>query len=465
MSRVRLDMMNTRFGPAKWSILLGYLLPLIYWILYLTKGAPTFTSHDWLKEQVFSNVLREALVNGTVPWRLTEAFYHPVADFIANPEISLTPDFILLGVLPNNVYFVAHALIFMTLGFVGLAMLARRYGLSSLTFVFFSVIFFCNGYVSAHLSEGHVQWLACFLLPYFFYWLGDLGENSPIIQKAGALKLGLLFGFMFLNGSFHVAIWSLMFMFLAAVYRPDLWRWVAWTAMVALLLWVCRLVPGALYYANAAGTDFVSGYPSFSTLLDALVYTYNPDRPPLGGSFGQLKWHEYSLFVGFVGFFFMVVGVWAYLRKCAHTVPVWWIPAAMAMLLLSLGDLYQLIPNSGLPFATIERAASRFVVMPFFVALLVGAVGFSKLEQSLGRSIRLSLLLVFIPMLGEFFQNARKWRIQSYEQVMGVNDIPVIRIAETYNQSIKGVVTASWLISALVALTVIILLRKLDKSA
>ena len=84
------------------AALLTYLMGAVYWVAYFLKGSPTFTSNDWLKEQVFSNVLRESILGWQIPWGIAPQFYHKVNEFIANPEVSLTPDVLLLALLPNN---------------------------------------------------------------------------------------------------------------------------------------------------------------------------------------------------------------------------------------------------------------------------------------------------------------------------------------------------------------------------
>lgn len=443
------------------AVLLTYLMGAVYWAAYFLKGSPTFTSNDWLKEQVFSNVLRESILGWQIPWGITPQFYHKVNEFIANPEVSLTPDVLLLAVLPNNAYFLAHTLIFYTIGFLGMLMLARRYELSSLPFVFFCVLFGLNGYVSAHLSEGHIQWVGCFLIPLFFYCLSDVGSANQSVSKAAALKLGLLLGFMFLNGSFHMAVWCLMFAGLALIYKPELFKQIGLVFLVAGLLWVCRLVPAGIYFAGAAGKDFVSGYPSFNVLLDAFTFIYNPGSPTTGGSFGQLKWHEYNFYIGYVGFAFLAVGLWAYLKNGLKAIPVWWLPSVIIMFMLSMGDVFQLIPNSGLPFSTLERVASRFIILPFFVVSLAAAVGFTYLQDKYRRPVSVALFLAIVPMLGEIFQHARKWRIESYESVMGTHQIPSVSIIPLNDGMLHWVVGMSWLVSFSVALVVVVWLWRM----
>lgn len=449
-------------APSRISILFAYVAGLAYWIAYFVKGAPTFTGNDWLKEQVFSNLVRDSLHSLQLPWRMSADFYHAgVFELIANPEISLTPDFLLLNVLPNNTYFLVHWLLFFTAGFIGTVLLARKYAFSSLPFLFFVVLFNFNGFISSHISEGHIQWAGYFLFPLFFYWFSDIAADAPTARTCTALKIALLLGVMFMNGSFHMAIWCLMLMALTLIYRKDLWRPVGLVVLIAGLIGVARLVPAAMYFPPK--TDFVSGYPSISTLLDALTFVYHPENPARGGSFGNLVWHEYSFYIGYIGLVFLVAGAVEYAKAKLQTVPVWWIPAALIMFELAMGDVYQLIPNSGLPFSTIERVASRFMAMPFCVLLIVAVVGFSHLEQRYRHYTRLALLLSLLPMLGEIFQNARKWRIQSYEVVVGANQIPVVTIVESQDQFLRLIVGVSWSISLVAALVAVVWLFRLRK--
>lgn len=449
---------------SKVGVAVAYVAGLAYWLIYFLKGGPLFTTNDWLKEQVFSNLIRESLQTLSLPWRMSVDFYHAgVYELIANPEVSLTPDALLLAVLPNNTYFLVHWLVFFSVGFVGTVLLAKKYQLSSLAFLFLVALFNFNGFIGSHLSEGHIQWAGCFLFSWFFYWLDGLAAESIGDRNRVALKIALLLGVMFLNGSFHMAIWCLMFLAITLLYRRGLAPQVGLVILFAGLMAAARLLPAAFYFP--AKTDFVSGYPNISTLLDAFTYIYDPSKPNATGSHGKLQWHEYSFFIGYVGFVFLGAGAYQYIKPRHHTVPVWWIPAALVMFMFSLGDVYQLIPNSGIPFSTIERVGSRFIVMPFCVLLLIAAVGFTQLEQQHRHYTRLVLGIGLLPMLGEIFQYARKWRIQSHESVFGSNDIPIVTIVESHDVFLKLIVIGSWTLSLLTALAVVIWLYRLSRQS
>ena len=199
--------------PSVASICLAYLAGLAYWVMYFVKGSPTFTANDWLKEQVFSNLVRASLQTGQLPWRMSADIAHAgVYELMANPEVSLTPDFLLLWALPNNIYFLIHWLVFFTAGFIGTVLLARQFAISSLPFLFFVVLFNFNGFIGSHIAEGHIQWAGYFLFPIFLYWLSDIAATEAVERTRAALKIALLLGVMFINGSFHAAIWCLMLM-------------------------------------------------------------------------------------------------------------------------------------------------------------------------------------------------------------------------------------------------------------
>ncbi len=443
-------------GPSWFSMLCAYLVIIAYWVVYFVKGRPTLTGSDWLKEQAFTNVIRSALEQRTIPWRISEPFYHGIHELIANPEISLTPDLLMLGYLPNNTYFLVHWLIFATIGFFGLILLAKRLRLSSWVFVYVAILFNMNGFIGSHLSEGHIQWAGYFLFPFLFYWLPDIDSSDSTVQRAAAMKLGLLLGAMFLNGSFHIAVWCCMFMALILLYRGELMRWILLALLVGGLLGVSRLLPAALYLP--AKVDFVSGYPSISVLLEAFTTIRLPIAPKYGEPFVGLQWHEYSVFIGYVGFVFIGFGIYQALRAGLKSPLLWWVPAGLVMLMFALGDVYQVMPNSGLPFANIERVASRFIIVPFLLALFVAAVGVTQYEIRHPRYTRLALMLSLAPMIGEIFQYARKWRLDSYEAVMGAREIPLIDIVPSSDEVLKMVVGLSWTASILTLATVCILI-------
>lgn len=84
-------------GPSRMTTAFACVAALAYWLVYLLKGKPTFTANDWLKEQVFTNLVCDSIQSWSLPWKMSTDFYHAgVVELIANPEISLTPDMWLL---------------------------------------------------------------------------------------------------------------------------------------------------------------------------------------------------------------------------------------------------------------------------------------------------------------------------------------------------------------------------------
>src|ERR1039457_2683421 len=81
------------------------LIGISYWVVFFKKGLPLIASQDWVKEQVYLNTLRSAIEYGVMPWRWSNAFYHDVYEFMANPHVSFFPDFLILPFVSNSWYF------------------------------------------------------------------------------------------------------------------------------------------------------------------------------------------------------------------------------------------------------------------------------------------------------------------------------------------------------------------------
>ena len=85
-------------GRRLWTLfaLLGA-LGIWFWVEFFTgpKGL-AFASGDWAKENVYLDLLRTAMTDGTIPWTWSAEFYFPTKNFLVNPELPLTPDALLL---------------------------------------------------------------------------------------------------------------------------------------------------------------------------------------------------------------------------------------------------------------------------------------------------------------------------------------------------------------------------------
>lgn len=436
-----------------------YVMGLIYWIYFLKDGL-AYAPHDWLEESTYVNTLRSSLESLIIPWMWSEASPQGIYAFMANPQVPLTPDFLLLPWISTTLYFILHVLLFYSLGLFGTLLLAKKLCFNFAALIFFWLLFNFNGYVTSHLAVGHLPWTGYFLLPLFFYFLSDIEKvkNNTLTPQ---ISIGLILGVLFINGSFHLAIWCCMFMLISCLLRKELIAGVALSIIIGGVIGLGKLLPGLLYLS--VKHHFVSGYPSISMLLDAFTVLQSQDFR-VTGSMGVLGWHECSVYIGFVAFFIFVGLSIFSLMKPHKLYPQHFIIASATMFILSMGNVYSFIADSGLPLASAERVSSRFIVMPFILFLILASSSLSEIIKSASKKFNAIAMLALFFVAGELYQNFLIWKVQSVFGNDETRSSQLIPLAVSVDKTYELVVYFSWSISILtILLSVSYLYRNIIK--
>lgn len=393
-----------------------FLLGIGHLVYFFNVGNLALVAYDWAKEDAYLNALREAQIKGIIPWLWSEPFYHGTQRFLANPEIIMTPDILLLRWTSNNLFIIIHVLILYSFGFGGCLQIAKRQNTSLMAFFVFWLVFNFNGYLIAHLAVGHLQWAGYYLLPSFFTILSNFmtdSKNKTYGVTNSALRMSLLLGVLFFNGSFHIAIWCAMFMAIALLWNWTLVLNVVVSILFGGLIGFGRLLPAALWFPEKS--SFISGYPTFCTLIDAITSIRGHDFGGGSGIFGFLGWWEYDIHIGFIAFVILLISFAVGIKRGKETSQTPIFAAAGVMLLLSLGDVYALIASSCLPFSCTERVSSRFIVMPFIVFLITAMKGLDELFCSWPTNSKLAVLLGLPFIISELVIHSIYWRISRLE--------------------------------------------------
>jgi hypothetical protein len=205
-------------------------------------------------------------------------------------------------------------------------------------------------------------------------------------------------------------------------------------------------MPALAYFSTAPTAGMQSGYADVSLLLNAFTQL----RAHGFGANTTQGWWEYSLYVGFTGFFLLVVGVARYLliESKHNRLNYRWVFAAVLMFLLSLGNTWGILATFQLPFGSIERLSSRFIAIPFLLS-----VRRQKAE------IFLYVLVMFVGI--DLFYQLLNWSLIATELASGgPKDIPTMALADTAVAGYKLTVTLAWLLSAVAAATSYLYLRR-----
>ncbi|HEX9013240.1 MAG TPA: hypothetical protein VF813_06980, partial [Anaerolineaceae bacterium] len=279
------------------------------------------------------------------------------------------------------------------------------------------LLFNFNGHLLSHTSVGHETWGGYFLFPWFaalVFLLID-GDHS----WGWVAKMALLLFFMYLNGSFHQFVWSLLFLlvFAAASWKNALPALKA--VFFALLISLVRILPPALMAGEyARQTFFFGGYPSLLTLLNGLVSVELPTKEvPVPFSTYVLGWWEYSLYIGLVGALFVAVfGVNRWLRRrpdgAGHyelLVP------SLALVILSIGQDYEVVRLFKIPLFNGELVSTRIISLSFVFLVILAAVEFQRWMESkpLPAAINAGMVGVLILGVRDLWEYARTWRLDT----------------------------------------------------
>lgn len=429
-----------------------FLVGIAHWVGFFNAGQWSMIAFDWIKESVYLNTLREAQLRGVIPWQWSRPIYHGLQNVFANPEITLTPDIILLRWVSNSIFVVIHVILFYTVGFFGSLLIVEKLKASFVTFLFLWLVFNFNGYLISHLAVGHFQWTGYFLLPFFFITLSKFiaeSQSTSSINIRYVIGMALILGVLFLNGSFHFAIWCLVFLATTLLWRSAMFSNVVAAIIIGCLLAFGRLLPAVLYIRETR--ILISGYTSIVSLLDAFTTLRGHDTH---------LWWEFDIYIGFVAFIILVLCFALALKRSNLVFQPPFFATAGLFLVLSLGYVYGLIANRPFPFAGIERVPSRFIVMPFILFLITAMTGVEELFRSWPKTGRVAVLIAMPFVAYELASHSLHWRVERLNRSFAEVTRPALTLVPNSDQMYALSVYVGWTISFIsLGVVVVLLLR------
>jgi hypothetical protein len=369
-------------APLVWKRLFTFLLYVCGLALYgvfLNWGNIPYHYMDWAEVNIprlafFQNALQA----NQIPLHSTDAAMLRCGcdRYFTTPDAITTPFLVFLKWLPVTTWVLADIWLLYSLGFWGLVRLRERFKLPLPLFALVFLLFFFNGHILSHLAVGHLTWGGYFLFPWLIY-LADRfvrGDDS----WAWTLKSALLFLGIYLQGSFHQFVWSLIFYGVLAVtfYRRF---WVVFRTILAILLVSSfRILPAVLGLGHFA-TEFSGGYPGLFGVYHALTHWVSPNEAmPFLHLGSNLGYWEFDLYIGKSGFWLLVLAGLAWLALQIHERNPSRILVPIAVLtLLSLDGFYLVLRALPLPLFSGERITSRIISLPFvfYVVYSLSALG------------------------------------------------------------------------------------------
>lgn len=419
---------------------------IVYWYLFYFRGLPTVTHGDWAKEHVYLNTIRSALESGTIPWVWANTYYNPIILFMANPEVCFTPDVLLVYFLSNKAFFYFHHCLLYAIGFYGISKIKDRLQLKGVAFFFLFLLFNFNGLITSHISEGHLQWAGYYLIPLFLYCTGMSYGHKDISQFD--LAIGLILGVLFANGSLHIAVFIALFMLILYVFDNKSWLKLFFSLGVGLATGAFRIIPSLRYTKPEPAGGLQSGYPDIGVLFQAFTQL----RGHGFGTATSIGWWEYSLYIGFSGFFIFVAALIVYTKKYykPHHLP--WVIATLLMFLLSLGNLWSIFAALHVPLANVERLSARFIVVPFVICIVVAAYCVDKFllgQAKLNKRLTYFFYILLFFMATDLFYQFLNWSLITTQLASGGSKlIPKMDLSDSIFINYQRVIYASWAMTA-----------------
>jgi hypothetical protein len=441
-----------------------YGLGLAGWAWFFHGGALDWTSYDWPKEFAYYQVIREALLNGEVPYHISE-YFNGTNRFLGMPETNLSPQVLLLRWFDVSHFILFDLLLMYSLGFLGCLLIRRRYRLGLASFTLLVLLFLCNGYVQSRMAVGHSMWAGYFLLPFFGLLVLRWQEEGPSLPVA--LKLALVLFAMMLHGSFHMVNWCWLFLALMIAFNPRQWKYGLVVLLTGGLLSLFRLLPGYVAFRDVEPYRFIGGYQSVGHLIESLTVLHTHLWKLSGGEHVEagLGWWEYDLYVGPIGFAALVfLGIGLRFSRRPELAPYRYpgLDAPMIVLtLLAIGFLHGLIAVLPLPMASVERITSRFVTIPFVILLMISVIRLERLLQTVTWTPTLLVVIVcgLVETATTLGYHGHLWRISLLEKEMHLAEYHA-KVPECYSAVIikqsEPFYVASVQVSAVVSLLTLV---------
>ena len=387
------------------------------WGTYLHWGMGPFTFHDWTAITLPRlGYLQDAVQRGLLPLHISDPLPLAAATdrFMAVPDVILSPQVLLLGLMTPEQFIVVNTWICLAAGSIGMLWLKKVLRLSLFPFTVFYLMFTFNGHILAHMTVGHFTWTAYFLLPWCVGLVFQLFERPA--GWGWTLRYAIVMGVLLLNGGYHPFIWTLLFTVMLAVTLPGKFWALLRSMLLAVGLGAVRLLPMVLPLGEF-DNKYIGGYPLVKTIWDNLVVNQVPNDITLsGGMTKPIGLWEFTIYVGLLGAGFLAVfGILQTLRaRNTDKMYALLLVPICGMAILSLGKVYQYLRIAlPVPVLTGERIASRMFVLAFVFLLALAVVALQRWleanQQARYKAVLAILMTVFLA--NDLWQNFRLWRI------------------------------------------------------
>ena len=413
---VQADAGIVKWGQYAWA---GLLLVggTVLWAYILNWGHISFQYHDWaegighrlafLQDAVRTNQLPLNMPDASALRNVTDR-YLAVADTIFSPQVYMLRYMTLGG------FVVFNTVLLYGLGFLGMLRIARRYSISPVPFSAMFLALAFNGRITDLIVVGDIHWAGYFLLPWFVYFMLQAVEEP--VGWVWTLEVAVLFLLVFLQGSFHMFVVGLTFMFLLGLFNVRLLVPMLKAGTFAILASMVRILAPATV-SGRFDVAFLSGFDSALQALSSMVDLKLAVRDQVfrNTPLSPLGWWEMDHYIGLMGLLFVLgFGLWLWARSESgkDNLREFAIPVT-GLVLLSIGRVFKPISMLGIPLLSSQRVSTRFFVLALVVMAIVAAIGMQRYlrSRSVSRPLKLAFLAGLVAMGNDIWQHEKSWRV------------------------------------------------------
>jgi hypothetical protein len=433
------------------------------WMYFFDYGKTALNYGDWdginVPRLMF---LSQALRSLSFPWHMAYTPpLHSTDRFLSVPDVITSPQILLLYFIKVRHFIYLDILINYTIAVVSIAWIKKLLRLSLMPVVLLFFLFIFNGYIIAHFSAGHFTWMSHFLFPLFFGLMILLSRGVAGWRWVAATAF-LMF-YMVLDGGEHQFVWLLIFMGLMIPFHWKQAKWLFAAILFSGLLSAIRLLPPVVelpHYSWATGA-VPAGYPSVTSLVQAMIQLVGPGSN-LGDPLFVYYYHEFSLYVGVIGFIFICgfgILMWAKNLENKGEFSGFVFPV-IGMVFLTLSDTYSIVKAIPFPLFGGERVSTRMIDVPYVFLLLVAVYYFQKWLNN--RKDILSMYAVSIGMLvfiiHDLIRNLGLWSIRNMASLSPLSIIDYSQLTLVGNHPDPVYFTVFYLGLAITLISLVVLL-------
>ena len=397
-----------------WLLIL-YLAGIVLWGQFLNWGSIPFDFHDWAEINAPRLAfVRDAVIKGELPLHMPDssALRNVTDRFMSLPDAFLSPQVLFLNFMQVGPFVLFNTVLLYTAGFFGLLWFKRRFNLSPIVFALLFFLFNFNGHILSHTSVGHITWGGYYLFPWFFALLFRLTDGERYWRWA--VEMALLLFITVLQGSFHHFVWECLFLGFFGLAAWRCWQPLLKALIFAALFNMVRFLPPALLLGQF-DTEFLGGYPRPWQIFTAMVQQVTPaTSKPMMNFFSNQGYWEYDIYVGWAGVLFLIAGLLLWIIpqiKTRRVSPLIW--PMIALTLFSVWNIYLPLTHLPIPILNGERVTSRFIILPFTLALLLAAEAIQKKLNALSPRLIFSVsgLLVLLYLALDLTRRVLQWQV------------------------------------------------------